>query len=230
MGSSYYQFCPVAKAMELLDERWTLLIVRELLAGSERFNDLRRGLTRMSPSLLSKRLHQLALAGIVRRHSDGPDVRYVLTEAGQELRPAVEALGAWGIRWIGELGDRDLDPKLLLWDMQRNIDHAVVPDGRCVVEFGFSDVPAKISRWWLVITTDNADVCDIDPGFPIAVTVSTSLRQMIGIWRGDVTWAVALRSGTIDLQGTRALRRELPGWFKRSPFASVPRAGRRPLS
>src|SRR5438105_13094614 len=98
MGSSYHQFCPVAKAMELLDERWTLLIVRELVTGSQHFNELRRGVPRMSPTLLSRRLAQLARAGVVDRHDDGT---YVLTQAGRELRPVVEALGAWGIRWIG---------------------------------------------------------------------------------------------------------------------------------
>src|SRR4051794_6516852 len=132
MGSPYRQFCPVAKAMELLDERWTLLVVRELVVGTERFNELRRGLPRMSPTLLSRRLQQLVRAGVVERHEDGTDVRYVLTDAGRELRPVVEALGAWGTRWIGELGDEDLDPKLLLWDMHRNVDRAALPDGRTV--------------------------------------------------------------------------------------------------
>jgi DNA-binding HxlR family transcriptional regulator len=223
MGSSYYQFCPVAKAMELLDERWTLLLVRELISGSQRFNDLRRGLPRMSPTLLSKRLHQLSLAGIVERRADGTDVRYVLTPAGRELRPIVEALGAWGIRWIGELGDEDLDPKLLLWDMHRNVDHTAIPKGRSVVRFSFSDVPASMRYWWLVFTSEYADVCDTDPGFPVAVTVSTSLRRMIEIWRGDATWAGALRNGTVQVQGAEALRRALPRWFTLSAFASVPR-------
>src|SRR5215467_15033396 len=110
MGASYHQFCPVAKAMELLDERWTLLLIRELMTGSEHFNELRRGLPRMSPTLLSRRLQQLIRAGLLDRLSDGDDVRYVLTSAGMELRPIVEALGAWGVRWIGEIGDEDLDP------------------------------------------------------------------------------------------------------------------------
>ncbi len=140
MGASYQQFCPVAKAMELLDERWTLLLVRELVSGSEHFNDLRRGLPKMSPALLSKRLSQLARAGIVERRTVGRQVRYVLTPAGHELRPVVEALGVWGTRWVGELGDEDLDPKLLLWDMHRNVDHAAIPDGRTVVQFIFPDV------------------------------------------------------------------------------------------
>ena len=226
MGSSYHQFCPVAKAMELLDERWTLLLIREMLAGSRRFNDLRRGLPRMSPTLLSKRLHQLTVAGLVERRPEGAEVQYLLTPAGEELRRVVEGLGAWGVRWIGELGDEDLDPKLLLWDMHRNIDRAEIPSGRSVVEFAFSDVPPAQRRWWLVITSDDVDVCDDDPGFPVAVTVSTSLRRMIEIWRGDLTWAAALRAGALEVQGPRALRRAVPAWFTLSPFASVPRPAR----
>lgn len=133
VGSNYHQFCPVAKAMEVLDERWTLLVVRELVEGSERFNELRRGLPRMSPTLLSRRLQQLVRVGIVQRHVDGKDVRYVLTPAGEELRPVVVAIGSWGIRWIGEIGDEDLDPKLLLWDMHRRVNREAVPTGRTVV-------------------------------------------------------------------------------------------------
>ncbi len=144
MGASYHQFCPVAKAMELLDERWTLLVVRELVSGTEHFNDLRRGLPRMSPALLSRRLQQLVRAGVVERRVAGNEVRYVLTPAGRELRPVVEALGAWGIRWIGELGDEDLDPKLLLWDMHRHIDRDAVPPGRTVVSFRFPDAPSEL--------------------------------------------------------------------------------------
>ena len=223
MGGSYYQFCPVAKAMELLDERWTLLLIRELVTGSERFNDLRRGLPRMSPALLSKRLQRLVRAGVVERVDDGGDIRYVLTEAGTELRPVVEALGTWGTRWIGELGDEDLDPHLLLWDMHRNIDLEAVPAGRTVVEFRFPDVPAGASHWWLVITPDNADVCDFDPGYPVGLSVTAPLRSMTQLWRGDVTWAEALRSGSITVQGQQALRRALPRWLMLSAFASIPR-------
>jgi DNA-binding HxlR family transcriptional regulator len=223
MGASYYQFCPVAKAMELLDERWTLLLVRELVTGSERFNDLRRGLPRMSPTLLSKRLQQLVRAGVVEKKADGTDVRYVLTPAGRELKPLVEALGAWGIRWIGEIGDEDLDPKLLLWDMHRNVDHEATPPGRTVVQFRFPDVPPNVRDWWMVITSDDADVCDADPGFGVAVTVTASLRRMVEIWRGDVGWSRALRSGAVEVRGPEALRRAVPRWFTLSAFASVPR-------
>lgn len=223
MGSPYHQFCPVAKAMELLDERWTLLVVRELVTGSRRFNEIRRGMPRMSPSLLSKRLQQLARAGIVERVGHGGDIQYVLTVAGEELRPVVEALGVWGTRWIGELGDADLDPKLLLWDMHRNIDHAAVPGNPTVVHFQFRDAPAHLREWWMVITPKGADVCDDDPGQDVTVTVTASLRALVQVWRGDVTWTRALRSGDIDIDGPPAMRRALPRWFTLSTFAQVPR-------
>lgn len=224
MGSGYHQFCPVAKAMEVLDERWMLLVIRELVSGSQHFNELRRGLPRISPTLLSKRLHQLVRAGILERHADGNDVRYVLTPAGKELQPVVEALGTWGVRWIGQLGDEDLDPKLLLWDMHRNIDHSAVPHGRSVVRFRFPDAPARARDWWMVITAEEADVCDVDPGHPVAVTVTATLRPMIEVWRGDLEWSDALGSGAIEVSGPEALRRSLPRWFTLSAFASVPRS------
>jgi DNA-binding HxlR family transcriptional regulator len=225
MSSSYHQFCPVAKAMELLDERWTMLIVRELVTGSQHFNELRRGVPRMSPTLLSKRLHQLARAGIVDRHDNSGDVRYVLTAAGRELYPVVEALGAWGIRWIGEIGDEDLDPKLLLWDMHRNIDHQAVPKERTVVSFSFPDVLPPARYWWLVITPEDADVCDADPGYPVSVTITASLLNMTRIWRGDLSWPDALHIAAVTIDGPAQLRRAVPQWFTLSAFAAVDRPG-----
>jgi DNA-binding HxlR family transcriptional regulator len=223
MGSSYYQFCPVAKAMELLDERWTMLIVRELVTGSQHFNELRRGVPRMSPTLLSKRLSQLVRAGIAERHDDNGDVRYTLTTAGRELQPVVEALGIWGTRWIGDIGDEDLDPKLLLWDMHRNIDHHAVPAGRTTIHFAFPDTPAHSRNWWLVITAGQADVCDADPGFPVAITITAALRHMVQVWRGDLDWHTALRSGNVTITGPEELRRSVPRWFTLSAFAPVSR-------
>jgi len=223
MSSSYHQFCPVAKAMELLDERWTMLIVRELVTGSQHFNELRRGVPRMSPTLLSKRLHQLTRAGIVDRHDNSGDVRYVLTAAGRELHPVVEALGAWGIRWIGEIGDEDLDPKLLLWDMHRNIDHQAVPQERTVVSFSFPDVLPPARYWWLVITPEDADVCDADPGYPVSVTITATLLNMTRIWRGDLSWPDALSIAAVTIDGPAQLRRAVPQWFTLSAFAAVDR-------
>jgi DNA-binding HxlR family transcriptional regulator len=223
MGASYRQFCPVAKAMELLDERWTMLVIRELVAGSHHFNELRRGLPRMSPTLLSKRLHQLVNAGVVERRPEGTEVQYLLTPAGRELEPIVMALGAWGVRWIGELGDQDLDPKLLLWDMHRNIEHAAVPAGRTVVQFRFDAVAPQLRDWWLVITQADADVCDTDPGHPVAVVVNAGLRCLIAVWLGDLSWSAALRSGELAIHGPEALRRAVPTWFRPTMYSSVPR-------
>lgn len=227
MGASYHQFCPVAKAMELLDERWTLLVIRELLSGSRHFNDLRRGLPRMSPTLLSKRLGQLTRAGIIERRDRGHDVVYVPTPAAEELRPAIELLGAWGIRWTGELGDADLDPKLLMWDLHRNVDLALLPSGITVVRFDLTDVPVKQRTWWMVMTPAEVDVCDVDPGHDVAATVTGALRDLVCIWRGDRSWSDALRSETVSIGGTEATRRQVPVWFRPGNFAAVPRADRR---
>ncbi len=223
MGASYHQFCPIAKAMELLDERWTLLVVRELVEGSKHFNELRRGLPSMSPSLLSKRLGRLERAGVIERQAEGKEVRYLLTDAGTELREVVEAVGRWGTRWIGELGDQDLDPQLLLWDMHRNINHSLVPHGRTVIQFHFTDPAVSIRYWWLIVTPDDADVCDADPGYPVTVTLTTLLRTMTQIWRGDCSWSQALSEGTLQVEGSTQHRRLVPNWFKLSGFASVPR-------
>ncbi|MFI5907765.1 winged helix-turn-helix transcriptional regulator [Dactylosporangium sp. NPDC051541] len=219
MGASYHQFCPVAKAMELLDERWTMLVLRELMAGSGRFNDLRRGLPRMSPALLSKRLQHLTAVGLI-RNDDG---RYVLTEAGFELAPIVEAIAVWGVRWIGEIGDADLDPKLLLWDMHRRVDHGAVPPGRSVVHFDFTDVSGAARYWWLIITAGEADVCDADPGFDVTVTVNGTLRRLTEVWRGDVSWQHAQRDGALRVYGPEHVRRTLPSWFTLAPWASTTR-------
>jgi DNA-binding HxlR family transcriptional regulator len=224
VGAPYYQFCPVAKAMELLDERWTMLLLREMLLGTEHFNDLRRGLPRMSPTLLSHRLDQLQRAGLIRRIAEGTDVRYVLTPAGDELRPVVEQLSAWGVRWIGELGDADLDPKLLLWDMHRNIDHSVVPAGRTVIALQFADARPTQQRWWLVIRDGDADVCDVDPGYDVSVEVRCSLRAMTRFWRGDIEWATMLHAGEATAIGPSDLQRALPSWFTRPGYSGVPRA------
>ncbi len=223
MPASYGQFCPVAKAMELLDERWTLLVVRELMSGSRHFNDLRRGLPRMSPALLSKRLRTLERAGVLERWEEGNRINYELSPAGRELEPVVEALGSWGTRWVPEIGDEDLDPHLLMWDIHRNIAVAALPEGRTVLQFEFTDAPPESRQWWIVVSAEGIDVCDEDPGFDVRVAVETDLRTLTLVWRGDLTWAAALRSGELALHGPSPARRALPGWLKLSAFASVPR-------
>lgn len=221
----YGQFCPIAKTMEVLDERWTVLIVRELLVGSSHFNELRRGVPRMSPALLSKRLRSLERAGVVMRVEEGNRRRYELTPGGRELGPVVMALGEWGTRWRTQLGDEDLDPHLLMWDVHRNLDLEAMPRGRTVISFHFPDVAAGTRSWWLVVSGGDVDVCDADPGHPVVVSIEASLRTMVDVWRGERSWREATRSGDLLLEGSLSARRALPHWLMLSPFASVPRVG-----
>ncbi|HEX6195535.1 MAG TPA: helix-turn-helix domain-containing protein [Jiangellaceae bacterium] len=222
MGT-YGQFCPVAKALELLDERWTVLVIRELLSGSSHFNELRRGVPRMSPALLAKRLQRLMRAGVVERYADGNRVVYRLTPAGEELRPVVDAMGTWGVRWIPELGDEDLDPHLLMWDIHRNIDLEALPPGRSTLHFRFRGAPEHARQWWLVMSAAGVDVCDVDPGFPIVATVDAELRCLTRVWRGDIGWREAVFSGDLTVIGSTQIRRAIPRWLKLSAFAVVPR-------
>jgi DNA-binding HxlR family transcriptional regulator len=221
--TGYGQFCPVAKSMEVLDERWTMLVVRELLAGSTHFNDLRRGVPKMSPALLSKRLKSLTRAGVVERTEIGGRSTYSLTGCGKELADVVDALGAWGVRWIGELGEEDLDPHLLMWDMRRTIPIANWPRARTTVAFRLDGVPPKASRWWLVVADGEADVCDFDPGYEVAGTVETSLRILTRIWRGDTTWPHALSDGGVAVSGPADVCRAIPMWIGQSLLSAVPR-------
>lgn len=208
--SGYGQFCPVAKAMEILDERWTMLIIRELLSGSSRFNELRRGVPRMSPTLLSRRLHQLERLGLVQRAEESGTIFYRPTEGCLELRGIVEAIGVWGLRWIGELGAEDLDPHLLLWDMRRTIPVERWPRGRTVLAVDFEDVEPDVRHWWLVVTGDDVDVCDADPGYPVNATLRTDLSTMVRIWRGDLAWDRALRGERARIDGPRELAGKVP--------------------
>ncbi|MGZ8809286.1 MAG: winged helix-turn-helix transcriptional regulator, partial [Mycobacterium sp.] len=217
------QFCPVAKAMELLDERWTMLVVRELLAGSTHFNDLRRGVPRMSPSLLSKRLQTLTRAGVVQRsEADGRSV-YTLTECGRELVAVVEALGTWSVRWFSDLVEKDLDPSVLMWDIRRTIPLDKWPRARTVVAIRLTGTPPKQSSWWLMVADGDAEVCDFDPGYDVVATVSTSLRALTQIWRGDQSWQRALLDGSVSIDGTSDARRAVPMWIGQSTLAAVPR-------
>jgi len=221
--SSYGQFCPVAKAMEILDERWTMLVVRELLEGSTHFNELRRGLPKMSPALLSKRLRTLERVGVLRRSGPPGRTTYTLTESGRELSTVVDALGAWGVRWIRELGQEDLDPHLLMWDMRRKIPLELWPRKRTVLALRFDDVPARAARWWLVSAEGEVDVCDVDPGFDAVATVRTTLHTLTRIWRGDLAWDKAMRGGAVEVDGAPEVRRAVPTWLAQSALASVPR-------
>jgi DNA-binding HxlR family transcriptional regulator len=221
--AGYGQFCPVAKAMELLDERWTVLVVRELLAGSTHFNDLRRGVPKMSPSLLSKRLQTLTRAGVVERSEVDGRANYTLTACGRELVGVVDALGAWSVRWMSDLVERDLDPSVLMWDIRRTIPLDQWPRRRTVVAFRLSGTPVKASSWWLMVVDGGAEVCDFDPGYEVTATISTSLRTLSHIWRGDQSWQRAVLDGSVTIDAPRDVRRAVPAWIGQSGLAAVPR-------
>lgn len=224
--STYAQFCPVALASELLTRRWTPLVIREMLCGSTRFNDLRRGVPKMSPSLLSTRLDELEQAGVVERRpiAESEHEEYVLTRAGRELGPIIEALGAWGVRWIsGDLPADALDVELLMWDVRRRIDADRAPGGRTVVRFHYEDQPEDHCDYWIVVDEGEVDVCWRDPGFDVDLTVDTTVRTMTRVWRGDVRFAEALRRHGLRLRGPAPLRRSFPEWLGYSVFAGVER-------
>lgn len=221
----YGQFCPVAKAAQLVTERWTPLVVRELLCGSRRFNELRRGVPLMSPALLSQRLKQLQDAGVVerRRADTGGHWEYHLTPAGEELRDVIERLGVWGQRWARTPdGEADLDVGLLMWDMRRRVRADHLPAERIVVQIDFGDAPERLAHWWLVLARE-VDVCLIHPGFEVDLRIATDVETMTRIWLGDLTFGAASRSGAVWVGGPERLRRALPEWLGLSAFAGVER-------
>lgn len=218
---AYGQFCPVSLAAEIFARRWTPLIVRELLSGSSRFNDLRRGMPNITPSVLSRRLDELVIAGIVDRRDDVGGTHYVLTAAGEELRPVVEQLGLWGRRWLPtEYREQDLDPRLLVWDIHRNLRLDEVPR-RTVIELHFSDAPIEYRAFWLIVTPQGAEVCLMHPGGDVDLRLSCDVRTLTDIWMGNISWAVALSGQSLTLTGPQGLRRALPRWLKLNVFARV---------
>lgn len=225
-NTSYGQFCPVAMAAEVLCTRWTIVLVRELAAGSTRFNDLRRGVPRMSPALLSQRLKDLESAGVVHRTPvalESGVFEYRLTRAGQELAPVVEAFGVWGKRWIdGELSLEKLDVQLLMWDMRRGLILDPMPDRKAVVQFRYSDLPADRRSWWLVVEPGiETELCSVDPGADVNLYASTDLRTMTAIWMGYDTVTDAIAARRLILTGDYDLADSIESWLGLSPFAKT---------
>jgi DNA-binding HxlR family transcriptional regulator len=223
---SYKQFCPVAMAAEVLCTRWTVVLLRELIAGSTRFNELRRGVPRMSPALLSKRLRDLEASGILERlllPGESEIYEYKLTPAGRDLRPVIEAMGIWGHRWVeSESSLQNLDPTLLMWDMRRNIDPTPMPVRRCTIQVIFGELPEARRNWWLVVEPGAAvDLCSVDPGFDVDLYVATDLRTLTEIWMGYRSTAHAKDAGQLILTGSRELEAAMQSWLRLSPFARV---------
>lgn len=226
MEGSYGQFCPVALAAEIVTRRWMPLVVRELLCGSQRFNDIHRGVPRMSRSLLVRRLAELEEAGLV-TSAPGPDghARYRLTVAGEELRPIIVQLGFWGKRWVQrELSRDQLDPGLLMWDVHRRIVREALPPRRTIVRFEFTDAPRDQRHYWLVLAPAEVDLCVRDPGTEEDLSLATDVRTLAEVWLGELTFAQALRRATLVLRGPTELRRQFPGWLGLSLFAAPARS------
>lgn len=222
---TYRQFCPVAKASEIFAERWTPLILRELLMGSHRFSEIEAGVPRISKSLLTQRLRFLERAGLVERRpsADGRVSEYHLTLAGEELYGVVEQLGVWGQRWANlEVGPDDIDPDLLMWDMRRRIHLEQLPGRRIVVQFDFTG--SRNGSYWLILERQEVSVCYDPPGFEPDLFVIADTLALHQIWLGHLSFAAALRNRLVQFNGPRELARAFPSWLALSPFAHVPPA------
>ena len=220
----YGQVCPIAKAAEIFAERWTPLILRELVAGSTHFNDLRRGVPLMSSSLLSLRLKRLEKEGVVERRPaiNGHGWEYHLTPAGRGLEPLIAIMGDWGARWVrSRLEAEDLDVGLLMWDMRRRVRSEQFGPRRVVVGFEFHDVAKARRHWWLVSEGGEVDLCMTDPGYEVDLFILTDLRTMTAVWTGDAKLGQAIASGKLEMQGQHQLRAKLGSWLGLSPFATV---------
>ena len=218
---SYGQFCSMARALDLLGERWTLLIVRELLSGSRRFGEIRRGIPRISRTMLAARLRELADAGVIERHAGlhGPEHR--LTPAGEELGAVVRDLGSWGQRWLPrELAAHQLDVRPLLWDIHRRVNRAALPDQPLVVRIDLTDVPGSARHHYLLLRKSEVSLCTVNPGFPEELCVRADRRTLVGWWRGDLSLSQARAAG-LRLEGRRDWIRAFPTWFERYVFAAV---------
>jgi DNA-binding HxlR family transcriptional regulator len=216
---TYAQYCRIVRAVEVLGERWTLLIVREMLTGVRRFDDLARGLPGLSRALLSRRLRQLVAAGLVWKTDDG----YELTAAGEDLRPLVFGLAEWGARHaFGDPRPEELDPEVLMWWLHGRIDTTEV-DRRAVIQVEIRD---RGRIFWLVIEPGDASVCYADPGFEVDAVLRSDLAALYRVWEGEIELLDSVRSGLIELSGPRWIVRGLPRWLELSPIAPMVRAAR----
>jgi DNA-binding HxlR family transcriptional regulator len=216
----YRQYCPVARASEVLAERWTPLIVRELAAGSHRFNEIERGLPGISRSLLASRLRDLESAGVIERLPGARSgmAEYHLSEAGADLKTVLDALGAWGVRWaFGDPRPEELDAGLLVWKIHQRINRELLPDRRTVVEFDFTGRAGR--RVWLVLEPREVSVCVTPPGFDSDLVIRADLAFFYRVWIGDIEYHAALRCGALLVEGAPSLARQLPRWFLWSPMA-----------
>lgn len=220
------QYCPVSVATEILADRWTPLILRELIVGAQTFGEIHAGIPHISRSILSERLKQLVANGVALRHEEQPGrPRYSLTPAGQDLQDLIFGFGEWAIRWayFGDPADEELDNTHLMWRFRRGVLRDRVPEHRVVVEFALTCPRGDVERIWLVIAPNDVDACLKPPGFDVDIEVQTTSRELHRIWMGRITIAEAIRARTLRIEGPPTLVRAFPRWFSFSPFAPAVR-------
>lgn len=221
----YGQFCPVAKSAEILGDSWSLLIVRELLLGSNRFSQLHRGMPKISPTVLNTRLKSLEANGvIVKRPISGQrGHEYRLTPAGKELAPVIESLVVWGMRWArDELRDDEMDVAFLMFDVERNLVTDELPGGETVLCFQFTDL-AEYQKWWVICDGNDRDLCYQDPGKDVSAYITSTSRDLVHVWMGDVPLDQALSEERVVVLGDAAVCKRFRKWFPLSAGAGVPR-------
>lgn len=222
---NYNQFCPIAKAAEILGERWTILILREILMGGRRFNTLQRGLGDISPALLTKRLKQLEEQNMVirRKISGQKGFEYYPSEACEALLPVLFSLGEWGVIWAKHtILDQDFDAEFLMLYLERSIDREKIKGQETVIKFRFTDLIEQ-RDWWLVVKPENAEVCLKDPGRDVDVFFNCTVRTLSEIWMGDRTYREAIRNGDLMMDGDPVLTRNVSAWLRPGMFANSPR-------
>jgi DNA-binding HxlR family transcriptional regulator len=214
---TYGEYCPIAMGAEALGDRWTPLILRELICGSERFSDIHRGVPRMSRTLLAQRLKHLGRLGIIERR-EGPT--YHLTPAGKDLEAVVMGIGDWAMQWLfGDPAKEHLDAAHLMWRVRQNIVNDALPARRTMVQFDFPRAQRN-RRLWLLLDPAGSSVCDRDEGFEVDLVVTADIDEFMRIWMGRSTWKEAVAAGKLSIVGPRALVKAFPTWFSLSPFAT----------
>ncbi len=219
----YSQFCPIAKATEVLGDRWTLLVAREILMGASRFSELQRGLGSISTAVLTERLKSMTENGlIIRRKITGRrGHEYFPTPACKELLPIIVSLGGWGMRWAKDnLVDEDYDVELLMLYLERSIARDMLPGPQTILQFEFSDLK-KMRHWWLVVSENSVEVCEKNPGYDVDVYFTSTLRVMTDVWLGHRTYKEAIRADALKIVGDRALTKTVSKWLVCTVFSEA---------
>lgn len=219
----YGQFCPIAKATEMLGEKWTILIVREILMGGTRFSALQRGLSLISPTMLSKRLDSLEAHGLIikKKIPNQKGYEYFPTSSCEELLPIIKTLGDWGMRWAREnLPDKDCDVELLMLYLKRSINPKKLPGKESTIRFNFTDLEEH-ATWWIVVEGEEVDICNTDPGKDVDVYFTCNVKTMVQIWMGDTNYRKSIADDSLKIVGPKALTNNIGAWMEVSIFADM---------